>query len=278
MQKTNKTRLSKWEKNKNCIIKRDDEKYVSFENHSLEYSEVMKHECFMAYIFASECELRYNADYDVIRENILNNGVYDWIIKTGDTIKQTRIATVLSYNPVYPFLNQYFAYNNSYDDSIEPDALFLKYAELPVFEFGTIAGIQPKSALVKIDFSKPIEEIEAIVKNIKKEFDKNPSIIENMHDNLNVQKSVIPFTDTAIYKKDKRKPLEGRLADVLFIYDCKKLGVTNDDIQVEIDRYWGEVKPIKGKFTDKSISKNTVPSYFKFAQSYIEQKLFLNYL
>ena len=131
-----------------------------------------------------------------------------------------------------------------------------------------------KKILAELDLSKPIEEIVKYVTQLKTDFDNKPSKFPNAYELLG--ESITPYKcdlkDCEIYKEKNPKPIYGRLADVLFIYDCKKMKLTNEYITDEINRYWQEVKKIS---TDGFYS---LEEYYKIAKEHIDNKKYIDYL
>lgn len=154
-----------------------------------------------------------------------------------------------------------------------------KFFNMPVIAQRGTVEFYNKKALVQIDFTKSKKEIIQIVSKIKDEFDSEPTTILGLDEYLGAEpfKEVYSFTNTNqndIYTHGKTKPLEGRLGDILFIYDCHKKGLTSEYIIGEINRYWREVKK---KYTDE-FQKKTYGIYLKFAKSEIGNRGFIRFM
>lgn len=126
------------------------------------------------------------------------------------------------------------------------------------------------TVFAEIDLSKPLPELLAFIERIKRSYDKDNKTVQNIYQLLD--QAPEPFTcdvrECDVLKKDKRKPLLGKLMDALFIYDCKHVNMTNDYIKEEIDRFWQEVQKA---FSDK-VRTPTIKGYHELAKDYIEDK------
>ncbi len=133
-----------------------------------------------------------------------------------------------------------------------------------------------KAVYVELDFTKPIEELVEFILKIKNDFDENPKNIQNIYDLLDDEGEIFKcdLKDCNIYKTNNVKPIGGRLADVLFIYDCKKAGLNNDYILKEINKYWTKTKKL---FKDEMQLK-TLREYHELAIDYIDNKKYKCYL
>jgi len=120
------------------------------------------------------------------------------------------------------------------------------------------------SVFIELDLSKDKKELLEYIELIKDDYDEEPNNIFN-HD---FKPYECELEVCEIYKNKEPKPLNGRLADILFIYDCKKAGLHNEYIIDEINRYWNDVKNL---FRDK-IYEKTIKNYHKFAIEYIDDK------
>lgn len=139
-----------------------------------------------------------------------------------------------------------------------------------------------KTIHAELDLTKPIDEIIDYVTMLKNDFDNNPDNFKNAYELLGEKQEVFSceLKDCDIYKDTKSpKPINGRLADVLFIYDCKKVNellgadiLTNAYITDEINRYWQEVKNISPD------GFNSLGDYYAIAKEYIDEQKYKDYL
>ena len=272
----------------------------------------MNHECFMAYAMARECELRTHRKYNLIKEQIIKHGERLGLTLISPSGKKRKLYELspltqsshsMEMSISYPAINEYiipYEYFNDYlDVNVEEDMdekdkmlanykafltrnkkndLLIEYSKMPTIEYHTNSEVTHKSALVKIDFTKPIQEIIAFVSKIKNDFDNDSSKIKSLDEYLGIEQAKETYscdlTNCDIYKSGTTKPLSGRLSDALFIYDCKKLGLTKEYILSEINRYWNEVKNLN---RDK-MSENTYREYLNFAKKQIDEKGYKDFL
>lgn len=138
-----------------------------------------------------------------------------------------------------------------------------------------------KNAFVELDLTKPIEEIISYVKMLKSDFDNNPDKFKNGYEVLGEEHKVYKcdLKNCEVYKAKSPKPIHGRLADILFIYDCmnvnKILGadvLTKDYIIDEITTYWRDTKNISTE------SFYSFDEYYAVAKEYIDNERYKDYL
>lgn len=141
-------------------------------------------------------------------------------------------------------------------------------------EFNNI-GLE-RNTYAELDLTKPIEELIEFVTKLKEDYDKDPNNISNFHRliGLELQDHRCNTKTCEIYKHKNLKPLSGRLMDVLFVYDCKKAGLDNMYIMMEIDNYWSTTKDLPYK----QITLNTIRKYYQFAIDYIDKKEYKNFI
>lgn len=140
----------------------------------------------------------------------------------------------------------------------------------------SIPMINTSNTYINIDLTKPLEESIEFLTKIKNDFDNDPKAIPNIYDLFGVGGDIYRFDlkNSDIYKSNHIKPLGGRLADVLFIYDCKKAGLDNDYIIDEINKYWIEIKNLyKDQFR-----ASTLAQYYNLAKDYIDNEKYKCYL
>ena len=129
---------------------------------------------------------------------------------------------------------------------------------------------------IEIDLTKPKEEILKYISIIKDDYDLDrnniPTIYSLLGANICDYKCELDKCD--IFKLKNPKPINGRLADILFIYDCRKIGLNDDYIKDEINRYWQDVKGIfKENFTSSSLI-----NYYNFALEYIDNQKYKSFI
>jgi len=139
-----------------------------------------------------------------------------------------------------------------------------------------------KNVFAELDLTKPKEEILEYVSKLKDNFDDDDSKFQNIYELLGEDQKVFNCNSKQceIYKDTRSpKPISGRLTDILFIYDCKKVNeilgtdiLTNEYIIDEINRYWIDIKNISN---DKF---HSLDEYYAIAKDYIDNKQYKDYL
>jgi hypothetical protein len=257
--------------------KRDSIRYTSIEKEFINYSNTMGKDVFMAYPMARECfERDNNKDYGYL----VAGALYDYRIieypALGEYAEQGEHELCyyddeIIHNKKMEAIDKYNRFIDEHKNSS-----IINIANLPIITNGKTLFQSHKTALVEIDFTKPLEEILAEVANIKNDFDNNPDTIQSTEEFLGIVEKQEVYLSTLkdeIYKKPSHKPLYGRLVDALFIYDCNSTGLTKSYALKEINWYWNE----KNLFTE-TMSKNTLNNYLEFAQRQIDDGLYKNFI
>lgn len=255
--------------------KRDSIQYTTIEDEFIHYANIRGDDCFMAYPMAEECALRRHPkryrENDIYAYRIIEYPALGEYPETGGHGLNDYDSDLTA--------NQKKELRDRYDRFIDKNknSSIVGIANTPIITNNrTNAGYQNKRALVEIDFTKPLEEIVAIVTKIKKDFDKNPDTIQTTEEFLGIaekQEVHLSTLKDEIYKKPSHKPLYGRLVDALFIYDCNNAGLTKSYALNEINWYWNK----KNLFTE-TMSKNTLNNYLEFAQRQIDGGLYKNFV
>lgn len=132
--------------------------------------------------------------------------------------------------------------------------------------------------LMNINLSLPIKELEAYIRMVKINFHQN--LAENNYAVISASELLenkLTLADTIIEKNngkkiDAKKSLSNKekAADMLYIYDCNKLGFSHHVVSREIYYYYSEYKNIETKtMTDKTYS-----DYKEIAIDYIDNERF----
>ncbi|MFA5216480.1 hypothetical protein [Sulfuricurvum sp.] len=277
-------------------FRRDAPFYIEFEEEGNKTENEYGHDCFVGYPFASHCEWR-DENFQGIIDHIGKNynlgleresGLFGPYYCENYLVEKVRqIGFKLDDQALIEKQNDYYDLSSAEKEQLKKEWEEANHFSghdthnLPIFipDYQSFMNHLPrKSALVQIDFTKPLEEIIAIVSTLKNRFDKNHSIIQSLDEYLGISPIREPYkcdiTQCDIYKHKSPKPLAGRLADVLFIYDCNRLRLTQEYVMHEIDRYWNEVKNIHRE----KISKNTYTEYLKFAKDQIDGRGYEHFL
>jgi len=268
------------------VLKRDIEYYQKLEQRCRETADGWEEDCFIPYCLWIDAVIRYECSkIDIlyfieqpIPSHRLNyfNTIYSPLFHLGEDIHVKRGDERWTYeNKNYEHLP--IDKEKAIDilkckDLIKNGKLSISIDNLPIINTGNhCLEAGGKSALIALDFTKPIKELLAIVSKIKKDFEDDYTIIKGLDEYLGLVPAKEPYMcnlkECEIYKHKPPKPLEGRLVDALFIFDCKTVGLTKDYAMNEINRYWNDVKKIH---TEK-ITKNTHREYLNFAKKLIKE-------
>lgn len=275
------------------LFKRDSFIYTNFEERGKHLSTSI-----ISYMFCSECNKRANMDIDLSefkKEKISyrrNETIKEKIKKLYDIDKFMSFYSLFIYSTDYlkGLSEDNYKFYSIQDINIElqewekysqPHQIKLihknytpynpfRLNDTPENAFNLDAIQKVNRVYAELDLSKPLDELIEFVTMIHNEYKENPQNIYN-HD---FKPYKCELSDCDIYKFKNPKPIYGRLADVLFIYDCKKLGLSNDYIQDEIDRYWQDVK----KLYKDSFTSNTLSTYYKFSKKYIDDKKYQSFV
>lgn len=140
---------------------------------------------------------------------------------------------------------------------------------------GGLERQKPENTIfLELDFTKPLNDLIENITKIKNDFNENPKTISNFYGLLGFETHNTTFNDLGLYMTNNIKPLSGRLADILFIYDCRKAGLDNNYILKEINKYWTETKNL---FKDEMQLK-TLREYHNLAIDYIDNEKYKCYL
>ena len=109
---------------------------------------------------------------------------------------------------------------------------------------------------IKLNMALPTKELEDFIKKAKEEYNSNQNDFLSIEELLN-----------GVSEKENIKLPQKRYADLLFCYDCHKLGYTQAKIQNKIDRYYEDKDP-----SSTTISTNTIKNYIKTAKQFIDNE------
>jgi len=130
--------------------------------------------------------------------------------------------------------------------------------------------LRHNSLLVELDLTKDLKEINKYIQHLHEEYQKNK--IKNVFDTLDIKLS--KRNKEKIFSTNSHKPFNELLADKLFIYDAKKIGLTNKEIRKEIIRY---STVIKNNSKDE-ITETIMSNYYKSIKRFIKDEEYLKFL
>jgi hypothetical protein len=111
-----------------------------------------------------------------------------------------------------------------------------------------------------LNLSLPTSELIDFVKKLKKDYDRDHSIVKNLHELLTQKES----------ESIGLPNIQKNYADLFFSYDCNKLGLNPSSIVTLINNYR------LGKDNFKSIKKLTVENYISHGKKYIDEQYYKN--
>lgn len=276
-----------------AVLKRDIDYYTMLEERGEEITRKRGSSCFVPYVFIEACRLRKDKRTGIVLDIVIANETmpsieYDFSVSyfalhmIDRGVFDSGSSSAIQYerkNYSRPILErntpkgkrlEYSQLLRCRDGGYDKQ-LFLHAISLPIIRSNHNSLYGDKSALVQLDFTKPKEELLAIVSQIKADFDNDHTIIECFGEYLGTTFRTDPYMCNIkkcdIYKHKNPKPLEGRMADAFFIFDCKRLGLTKEYALDEINRYWNDVK----KMHEDKIQDNTFKNYLKFAEKMIDE-------
>lgn len=262
---------------------RDGGTYINFEDRCEAINELNKEakNKLAAYVFCEDCVFRDARNYAVYEKTFIEYlkeynddqsfmewktevlEMWDGLLLDGERYGLVLSYTLLAERQVERFKNKVYEQGWIYNDNVANEDI---ENGIPSFN---IQGVNRQPiCLVDIDFTKPLDEIIAFVTAIKNDFDKDPSIIPMTRERLTGE------PDTSLYRYDKKnkKKLWEKYADVLFIYDCKKVGLPESYIRNELDTYY-QSKGINIKMSDK-----TYKELVKMGKEYIDKGKYKKFL
>jgi len=170
---------------------------------------------------------------------------------------------------------------NNNEDEYKIDKTIISLKKIPFPSDSIIDKKKDKNVFAELDLTKPKEEILDYVSKLKDDFDNNHLKFKNIYEILGESQDpyYCDLKNCDVLKSKNPKPMTGRFADILFIYDCKKVNkflgadiLTNEYIIDEINRYWIDIKNISN---DKF---HSLDEYYAIAKDYIDNEQYKSYL
>ncbi len=140
----------------------------------------------------------------------------------------------------------------------------------------SIPALYNKNIDVELNLALPEKELLAYVSYIKEKFDKNRDLVKSPIELLgaDLESVGIEEVDTKeVYKRDRRKTMSEKYADLFFIYDCYISGMTADSTIIAINEYWGGERDFATIFQIKTYRR-----YLKLARDFIENRKYQSLL
>jgi len=134
-----------------------------------------------------------------------------------------------------------------------------------------------KSVHIELNLALPEKELIAYIGTIKEKYDKDKHIIKSTVELLGAELSDAGFLSSdadQMYKKDRRKTMPEKCADLFFIYDCNTNNLSMDYTLDHLNRYWNEER---NAFPEQFQIK-TYKRYLKLAKDFIENRKYQSLL
>lgn len=241
---------------RNCkvieLIKRQlkhlKENYNSFNND-------ISDELFFKY-FINEFYLAYHFFSDIININEEKkiSGSF-WKNKVSKDIKKEEDELTS-----FEHYNGFSIFTKIYDNSYTPDRreVITNFQRPPLESYHIHTDFD-----VKINFSLPLKDLEEYIKEIKKSFEEKKVLPKSGFEILND----IELNSGNLITPREILSNKNKVADMLFIYDCKKLNYKVLDIRYKLEDYYS----LKGIST-KSFTEKTIKNYYDVAKTYIDER------
>ncbi len=150
---------------------------------------------------------------------------------------------------------------------------------------GRMDVYNPGKILVEIDLNEPKEANRDLIYKLHEEYHRDPEQLQSLDQLCDLplppKESIHPaIEDHAMYIDPSEKHLFGRLADILFIYDCYKVGLSHETKQQpyvmdQIDLYWNNTKDLPKK---TEMHKKTYKDYLKLGLELIDQRRYQEFI
>jgi hypothetical protein len=117
----------------------------------------------------------------------------------------------------------------------------------------------------------------AFVSLIKEKFDEQKDIVKSPIELLGAKLSSVGLEEIdadQMYKKDRRKTLPEKCADLFFIYDCNANNLSMEYTIDKLNHYWNEER---NAFPEKFQIK-TYKNYLKIAKKFIYKRKYRSFL
>ena len=141
----------------------------------------------------------------------------------------------------------------------------------------TIPAMYNKNIQIELNLALPEKELLTYVSHIKEKFDEHKELVKSPFELLGAELSSIGLEEVdaeQMYKKDRRKTLPEKCADLFFIYDCNANNLSMDYAIDRLNRYWNDER---NAFPEQFQIK-TYKRYLKTAKDFIENRKYQSLL
>lgn len=141
----------------------------------------------------------------------------------------------------------------------------------------SIPALFNRNVQLELNLALPEAELLSYVRYIKNKYDKDKNIIKSAVELLGGELSAAGFLESGsdkMYKKDRRKTLTEKCADLFFIYDNHSNNLSMDYTLEHLNRYWNEER---NAFPEQ-FQEKTYKLYLKLAKDFIENQKYKSLL
>lgn len=134
-----------------------------------------------------------------------------------------------------------------------------------------------KNVHIELNLALPKNELLAYISKIKNRYDEDKNIIKSAVELLGAELLDAGFLEVdseQMYKKDRRKTMSEKCADLFFIYDCNTNNLSMDYTLDHLNRYWNEER---NAFPEQ-FQQKTYKRYLKLAKDFIENRKYQSLL
>jgi len=141
----------------------------------------------------------------------------------------------------------------------------------------SIPAMYDKSIQLELNFALPEKELLAYLSHIKKRFDEQKELVRSPIELLGAELSSFGLEEVdagKVYKRDRRKTLPEKCADLFFIYDCHANNLSMEYTLEHLNRYWNkERKAFPNEFQEKTYKR-----YLRTAKEFIVERKYQSLL
>ena len=141
----------------------------------------------------------------------------------------------------------------------------------------SIPAIYNKNVQIELNLALPKNELLAFVSLVKEKFDEQKDIVKSPIELLGAKLSSVGLEEIdaeQMYKKDRRKTLPEKCADLFFIYDCNANNLSMDYAIDKLNLYWNEER---NAFPEQFQIK-TYKYYLKTAKKFINKRKYRSFI
>jgi len=222
----------------------------------------------------SHAEISYKTLKQALGETRANELASESMLWVGKMLNQRYVKNTLSIEEQKSILK-------SLDSGLDTNRVIVERIKRLHLSDDSSLSNRTKIVYAELDLTKPLKELTDYIAQLKNDFENNPQHYKNAYELLGEKHE--PFqcdlSNCNVLKESNPKPISGRLADVLFIYDCKKVNeilgadiLTKDYITREINRYWQDVKCLL------KVDFHSIDEYYQIADEYINHEKYKDYL